>query len=222
MKFTSKISLIIAIALLISVGSVYAAWTYVEYQFSAANKYSEKVEANLEPSQTNTITTSKTGTINVTGGYTGLMLDQLKNDVIGQYDYHGKLIWTGEVAKVSFARSNAPTAEGENAAPETIDILVTIKIQGTNLCDEGHQILQLVDNDGNDAITLVSVDANTATITLNDVGADEVEFDLADYIQLNSLFELPTLDKYNAVKENVNSIYIDLTMEDMTVASVES
>ncbi len=218
MKFTSKISLIIAIALLISVGGVYAQWIYVNYVFNPANEYSENVEVGLEVSQINTITTSQTGTINVSNGFSGLMIDQLDNSNLNNLNYKGKLVWGGQAALVSFVPSNVQSSGGGDAAPSDIDIRVTIKINGTNECTEGHTILLLDDAElaAEEKFETVDHNTHTATIILKNVDDNGVSFDLSKYIKLNEEFELPTIEKYNATKGIIDSLSITLTMEDMT------
>ena len=212
MKFTSKISLVIAIALLISVGGVYAAWTYIDYMFTEADMVARDVGVVLAASSVSTNTTAKSGVITVEGGRNSLEIDQDTTE----NDYSGKLLWSSNSpATVKYTPNRDVTSNGDNetAAPDKIDILVTVTINGTNTFED--QAILVFD----DTMEGLTIAGNVATYTLEDVDGNGKEFDLAHAILLREGFKLPTKAQYDACAEVFRTLSVSVTFEEIVSAN---
>ena len=215
MKHTAKLSLIIALALCITVGGVYAAWTYINYEFIQADIYSRTASAQLAISSVETITQAKNGTIKVEGGRSALEIDQDSN----RDGHYGILLWTGTQSVISYTPTELDPNGGGHEAPTHIDIKVTIEILGNNTYDEA-PVLEFVTDQG------LTIEGNKATFTLSAVGEGNngIVRDLANYIKLHENFKLPTLADYNECRDILhdpnNPLHIKVTYEQATDPNV--
>lgn len=231
MKKTAKLSLLIALAICITVGGVYAAWNYVNYEFGDATADDTRSLGVIIANHLVVTESVPAGTIHVTPGRHAIEIDQdpAKED-LGHY---GKITWGGQAAQVSYVPSNATSDGGSvETAPDTIDIMVTIEITGTNTYsfkqEDGtvatdSSILVIAPVTG----TLPTYDsgetatANKQFFIINDLAKNgTISFDLADYLFVSEDLCLPTVDDYTAFKtflETAN-LKVNVTFTDVTPA----
>lgn len=219
MKFTSKISLIIAIALLISVGGVYAAWNYVNYEFGSATSDDTRSLGVIIANQFIVNENVPAGTIQVTPGRHAIEIDQdPEKEVLGHY---GKITWGGTAAQVSYIPNEVSSDGGAvDNIPEAIDILVTIEISGTNAYDFAQE-------DGstkNDSPILViksegtlpaygEATKNKASFLIEDLEQNQsTYFDLAEYLFVSEDLCLPSVTDYTAFKAFLETAGLKVTV----------
>ena len=187
-----KFSLLVAIALLITVGGVYAQWTYAQGNIQAASV------ANLAPKLSGYASTTEKGTIKVdTTGITKLMVDDLppyggdKQDHIADFVVEGKVV-------VTFT----PSA-GADETVKTNGIKMQYSLAIIYNTDTTAENWVYPDVNGTDQ-AIFTVD--TQTVTVNN-GNPTLEFEidadqLMEMIQLGGTFKLDTVEDY----ENFNAI----------------
>lgn len=200
MKTTAKMSLIIALALCITIGGVYATWSYVNHTFNtAADDVAKQVTIGITAAD-GTPSDLKRGEIRIEEGYTSAVIDQK-----GTGDYHAKLVWTGTPFMVSFVPNDTASNDGTEA-PDAINVKYTITItHDGNLFDEtfnGSSIFA----------------ATTVTGTLENVNeTTPKELDLATLIGMADNFELGTLAIYDNFYDQIidgHVIKIEVVFED--------
>lgn len=163
-----KLSLLIALALLITVGGVYATWSYAENTAVASSTIAPQVKL------LGTTNTTK-GTITIEGS------PSVAFDQYGVNDYRAKLVWTNEVVTVKFN-----PAQGTTATKIDVDITVVLPTQPFSTSDGNYLVFK--HKDSND---------QTFKIRVNDVDATTGKtFNLSDHITTE--LKLPTLPDYNA------------------------
>lgn len=206
MKLMKKFSLLVAIALLITVGGVYAQWTYAQGNIQAASV------ANLAPKLSGYASTTEKGTIKVdTTGITKLMVDDLppyggdKQDHIADFVVEGKVV-------VTFT----PSAGADEHVKTN-----GIKMQYT---------LSIIYNTGANAENWVYPDINstdqaiftvdTQTVTVNN-GNPTLEFEidadqLMEMIQLGGTFKLDTVEDYENFNAIIGKAQIQISVSEIT------
>lgn len=213
MKHTAKISLLIALALIISVSGVYATWAYANFKFDQAAQLTNsatKTAISIE-AVTDTQSVSR-GTLVVTGGYTNVSFDQLDNT------YAAKLVWTPTTAapySVLYTKNTTNvSSNGGEVVPNAIKVnyTVTINYNGT----EYNNSFAL--NAGS-SVSVFTATTYTGTVTATS-GTANTEIDLAQIIKLSDNFKLPTLTDYNNFKSTVlDKLSITITFADAGAAA---
>lgn len=147
-----KLTLLIALALCITVGGVYAAWSYAESTAVASSTIAPQVKL------TATNNTTK-GTI-VFEGTPTVAIDQADDD------HNAMLDWTNPVVTVKFN-----PAQGTTTTKIDVDITVVLPTQTFSTSDGDYLVFKHAD--GN---------AQTFTIRVNDVDVNGKPFDLSEHI----------------------------------------
>ena len=196
MKHTAKISLLIALALIISVSGVYATWAYANFKFDqAAQVTNSATGTSIGITAVVDSESVSRGTINVSGGYTNVSFDQLDDT------YAAKLVWTPTTAtpyNVLYTKNTTNvSSNGGEVVPNAIKVnyTVTINYNGT----EYNNSFAL--NAGS-SVSVFTATTYTGTVTATS-GTANTEIDLAKIIKLSDNFKLPTLTDYNNFKANV-------------------
>lgn len=205
MKTTAKISLLIALALCITIGGVYATWTYVEETFNdvAAPGTSAPLVPAIAAYTLDSDNVSR-GTITVTGAPT-LTIDQLDNT------FAGKLTWVNPEYTVKYTPA---TSENTNDVQPIDKININCTITVKQGVDTFNNQFTLADN------TTVNVFVIETDIPqLEAVGAGGKTFDLSTYLTLADNFELPTHADYTAFKALLETLTITVTFSDATTGS---
>ena len=147
-----KLSLLIALALLITVGGVYATWSYAESTATASSTIAPQVKL------TATSNTTK-GTITFEGTPT-VAIDQADED------HSAKLVWTDPVVTVKFN-----PAEGTTATKINVDITVVLPTSTFTASGNDYLVFKHADGEG-----------QTFTVRVNDVDKNGKTFDLSEHI----------------------------------------
>ena len=210
MKHTAKISLLIALALIISVSGVYATWAYANFKFDqAAQVTNSATGTSIGITAVVDSESVSRGTINVSGGYTNVSFDQLDDT------YAAKLVWTPTAAPYSVLYEKNTTnvsSNGGAVAPESITVSYTVTIKyGDEVYGNSFTLA-----DGVTKVSVFTAATYTGTITANHDEAN-TEIDLADIIELSPAFKLPTLTDYNNFKTVLSNLKIDVRFADATV-----
>ena len=202
MKYTAKISLIIALAICISIGGVYAAWTYTNYNFTTAGVTDNGADPSvtLAGVTTNTVDSTK-GVIQVSGGYSSVSIDDAGA-------YKAELVWgTAAPYSITFDPTDVVSnGQGATATPQTIDVKCVIAISGSNTYDD-KAVLSLVANNG------FAVEGNTLVKSFTGVGTTAQTFDLAQCIELGD-FTLASYADYDAFNTAISGLQITVTFSD--------
>ena len=130
-----KLSLLIALALIVTIGGVYAAWNYS--QGSAAS-----VEITREINMAQVNTEGSKGTISATPSNVAFLVDDAG-------DYHTKLTGTGEFAITFTPNAGADATTTANG----VKMIATIVVKSTNNLKY------------NDVVPIAHKDANTVDLT---------------------------------------------------------
>ena len=147
-----KLTLLIALALCITVGGVYAAWSYAESTAVASSTIAPQVKL------TATNNTTK-GTITFEGTPT-VAIDQADDN------HNAKLDWSNPVVTVKFT-----PAAGTTATKINVDITVVLPTNTFTTSAGDYLVFKHADGD-----------AQTFTVRVNDVDANGQTFDLSEHI----------------------------------------
>ena len=211
MKHTAKISLLIALALIISVSGVYATWAYANFKFDQAAQVSNSATGtSIGITAVVDSESVSRGTITVTDGYTNVSFDQLDDT------YAAKLVWTPDTDtpySVLYKKNTTNvSSNGGAVAPESITVSYTVTIKyGDEVYGNSFTLA-----DGVTKVSVFTAATYTGTITANHNEAN-TEIDLADIIELSDNFKLPTLTDYNNFKTVLSNLKIDVRFADATV-----
>ncbi|MBQ8416362.1 MAG: hypothetical protein IJX13_05640 [Clostridia bacterium] len=182
-----KLSLLIALALLITVGGVYATWSYSESTATASSTLNPSVRLM------STHYTEK-GSI-LFAGAPSIAFDDLNNDHVADLNWIDTNNMDTRTLKVVFNPNS-------DATDKQIDIIVSVVLPLDIKTNEistfkGKAVFKPFDENyiKENATFEATVSKNIITITLLNVGSGGVELDLSEYITTD--LELPTLDDYN-------------------------
>ena len=190
-----KLSLLIALCMLISIGGVYAAWTYTE---SAA----DAVDQTLTHGMAQPITSGSAGLIEILDNSISISVDQ------AAADYTAKLVVTGQIELKFTRKDGAPSNITDSLNAQVVlrnTALDAAKYRDTN----GNLVpLYKVVNDGIINVTWTSTIENVYTATIQAA-------DVAAVLQLGSTFRAPTLVAWNDMHAAEQEIGIDIYIKNI-------
>ena len=204
MKTTAKMSLIIALALCITIGGVYATWIYGKTTLKPVVGSSDNVGITLESAVVDD-TDIDAGTI---------VIDATPSVSIDDGGSHiGTLKWTADDDfKFHFetAGETAGSAVGSEASPTQINVKCTITLTA-NEASYTNEVLKLVVAEG---WTLDSTGTGfyELTKTFANVDAGVVTVNLADLIQFHTVPNLPTQEDYNDFAAKLAALSLEITI----------
>lgn len=184
---TKSISLILVLAILITVGGVYAAWIYAETPAAAA-------EANVGFGLASSSTENSKGTITVDASAASIAIDQTATD-----NYKANLVADGSIT-ITFTPSSVFTyTNTATALTMQWQLICGNDAPTTYECNDGSGAKVLFtkfDTTTAKSITLTKQDNGTYTATL-------AASSLLDLLTIND-FTLDTLEKYNTFSGTLN------------------
>ena len=184
-----KLSLLVAICLLVTVGGVYATWNYAQGQVVTRNDYLDG-----ETKITDKVVTTAKGIISIDTTGASIVIDDANNDFYGELTVEGKV-------KVTFTPNDG--------ADETIrDNGIRIKYNLSQLDTwlyNGTPIFTL-DTEEHELIMPADPAAD---------GSFSAEIDLSGMITLNPLY-LPTVSDYDKFKNVLHNGSIQITVSELT------
>ena len=211
MKNMRRLSLIIALALCISVGGVYATWTYItDAATGTADGTSSMTTVGMATVVTDSSSAAK-GTISVENTYgTTLEIDD-KADYTSSTSSEDKyVIALAWAADGQYLVKFTPSAYADaNLTSIIVNYTIAITFQGYNGTANTYNSEKIFLLNGQS-------DNLTYTGTLNNVNSTGMEIDLETLITVNEEIKLETEDAYNAFKEALGTVTITITLEEAT------
>ena len=198
-----KLSLLVALALVISVGGVYATWFYAE----TTMKTSEHEFKNLGITDVNTL--AQTGTITVTDTLILKIDDNAGNHTPG---------WDADVNAGNAGKISIVFTPNSGANDTTLKYTVTIA--NNTYTPEGGSAQPIFTTDTIDAAhteAKVVLQGTFDYISPNASVTKEILLaDITSELSVNNAFTLPTIDDYNAYSTALDNVVLKLTIEEVT------
>ena len=198
-----KLSLLVALALVISVGGVYATWFYAETTMQT----SEHEFKNLGITDVNTL--AQTGSIAVTDTLILKIDDNAGDHTPG---------WDADVAGAEAGKISIVFTPNSGANDTTLKYTVTIA--NNTYTPEGGVAQPIFTTD---TITAAHTDAKvvltgTFTYTASNANAThEISLDdIKNVLSVNGTITLPTIDDYTAYSTALSNVDLMLTVEEVT------
>ena len=207
MKHTAKISLLIALALIISVSGVYATWSYVEHTFNtAASPVSDQSTSLVITDAIVNSSDLVRGTIAVTGT-PALSIDQASGS------YKGVMNWTNPAYTVKYTPND--THGNTNGVLPATAINVKCEITVMNGSETFDNKFTLADG-----TTKVDVfNACSFVVNLTNVTTAGSTVNLSEQLKLSDSFNLPTKADHTAFTTLLNQLKVVVTFSDAGVYS---
>lgn len=172
-----KLSLIMAMVLIATIGGVYAAWQYAEGAPTSAHR---DITITLEDPQ---LTTAK-GT-----------LTYVEDNLLMRIDQESSVSWNAVLKITGSVTFKYTKATGVGASDDTVDLQMKLTLIDANGTYLGEKILTLKDGSTDvtevDGIAVGTTDAGTGLLTIQ--GSK-----IAEYLKLGATFNLPTYADYQA------------------------
>ena len=205
-----KIGIIAALALVTTVGGVYATWDY-------AGKKVDTITAGVGIKITDATSDTVHGALHVHKDTLALVLDDVGDYTPG---------WNATVTDSNGGNLNIhfkPSA----GCPEDVSFTYTITITGNTFNDDGTDkpIFSLINGqpaaaDGTGTLASDTVQIDLATATPDEQGAYTIKvYSYTDFISLltvNNDIQVDTLEEYNEFSEAVSNVTITVTVTDVT------
>ena len=207
MKMMKKFSLLVAIALLITVGGVYAQWTYAQGAIEGVST------ANLAPKLSGYASTTEKGTIKVdTTGITKLMVDDLPPSEGAAQDHIADFVVEGKVVVTFTPSAGADDTIKTNGIKMKYSFAI---IYNDGVTEDLWQFADSADNNTLKPIFVVDtqeVNANGGNATLSfEIDAAE----LMSKIQLGGTFKLDTVKDYEDFNAIIGKAQIQIRVSEV-------
>lgn len=183
-----RIGLFVALALIVTIGGTYAAWTYTKAEVGAVSDVNAELNVTLIEAQTETV---NKGTITIVENTLAISIDDDGN-------HNAKLTITGQLI-ISFTGSNTSgnTVKGLNLQCNAKDNCGTYN--------------------GNDVFAYTTLNANREVGSGTDQSQAYAQWvitaeDAAKMIGLNGTITAESMDQYNALKTAINGKTITITV----------
>ena len=182
-----KLSLLVALALLITVGGVYATWNYAQGDATSKTGYLDKVTLVAD-----SVVDSAKGTFEIDTTNLKITVDDTNNDHVAE------LLIEGDI-KITFTPST-----GADKTVQDNGILMQYTLSTTDNYNFGSRTIFSVDTETQ---FLNDTASKTATVTADDLKA---------LISLNGDISLPDVETYEQFKTALHSGAIGITVSEKT------
>ncbi len=186
-----RLGAIIAIALVLTIGGVYATFNYAQGQIGAQTATLTKTLGEAE-------TTNAKGTISVSTQDFSITVDDTNGDLQTETTASGSI-------KVKFEASQGADA---TVRDNGIKLKLVITIEGTNKYGN-ENIFTLTD-----AYTTACNGKGYIVLNGGNEVSGEITVDISSYIAAANNFDLPTLDDYNAFSTAFDATHIKVTVSE--------